>query len=105
MTDIILSHLISLELPHNLLIADKGQSITIIPRKFTNDDSSFNSTWLDIAGLPVVHDEKLISQIKEKGVTVLEEKMNKDISLSNDDFESISKELIEKFSNQFIINY
>ena len=101
MTDIILSLLISKEIPHNLLISDKGQTIYIFPRKFADNKVGYNSTWLDLSGLPLVHNENLLNEIKQKGVEVLEKRFDKEISIDSIEFDFINHEIIEKFKNQF----
>ena len=101
MTDIILSILISKEIPHNLLISDKGQTVYIFPRKFVDNKIGYNSTWLDLSGLPIVHNEDLLKEIKNKGVESLEKRLDKEIAIDNIDFDFINHEIIEKFQNQF----
>ncbi len=103
MTDIILSLLISKEIPHNLLISDKGQTVYIFPRKFADNKIGYNSTWLDLSGLPIVHNEDLLKEIKLKGLDALEKRFDKEISIDSIEFDFINHEIIEKFKNQFEI--
>jgi hypothetical protein len=100
----ILSILISKEIPHNIIITDKGLTTYIIPRKFYENKLGFNTTWLDIAGLPVVYDEKLLNEIKKGGVEVLENKLKKELSLEMSQLEEINNEIKQKFIQKFEIN-
>lgn len=100
----ILSILISKEIPHNIIITDKGLTTYIIPRKFYENKLGFNTTWLDIAGLPVVYDEKLLNEIKKGGVEVLEKKLKKELSLEMSQLEEINNEIKQKFIQKFEIN-
>jgi hypothetical protein len=103
MTDIFLSLLIGKELPYNLIIGDKGQSIYIIPRNFENKNLGFNSTWLDLAGLITIHSEVLNKQVTKEGYKVLTELLSTEVSIEESLFNELSKEIIVKFEKQFVI--
>jgi len=100
----ILSILISKEIPHNIIIADKGLTTFIIPRKFYENKLGFNTTWLDIAGLPMIYDEKLLNEVKKGGVEVLENKLREELSLDISQLEEINKEIKNRFVEKFVIS-
>jgi hypothetical protein len=53
---IIANELIEMNIPHNLLITDDGQSIYIFLRGFCSNNNL--CSWLDFAGVAVAFDEK-----------------------------------------------
>lgn len=104
-TDIILSFLISRELPHNVVFSVKGQKVIIIPRKFIEGNGlGFNSTWLDLSGMITIHSDKLLKEINLKGRKALDLLVQKEISIDKNLFAELSGEIVNKFKNQFIIN-
>ena len=101
-TDTFLSLLIDNEIPYNLIIGDKGTSIYIIPRKFLESKKpDFNSSWLDLAGFPVVTNEELIKKIEKEGDECLSKLINENISLDDGIFKELCKIIIHKFSNKY----
>lgn len=101
-TDSIISILIEKELPYNIIIGDKCTSVYIIPRKFgDNKKQGFNSSWLDLSGLPLINSKELISKLESEGDNYLNNLITKNISIENSLFESLSKTILDKFNKQY----
>jgi hypothetical protein len=61
-----LTHLIDSEIPHNLIFADKGRTIFIVPRRFASDSLPINTCWNDIAGLITCKDPLYYEEVKSE---------------------------------------
>eukprot|EP00331_Platyophrya_macrostoma_P021806 CAMPEP_0176455772 /NCGR_PEP_ID=MMETSP0127-20121128/30840_1 /TAXON_ID=938130 /ORGANISM="Platyophrya macrostoma, Strain WH" /LENGTH=383 /DNA_ID=CAMNT_0017845501 /DNA_START=16 /DNA_END=1167 /DNA_ORIENTATION=+ len=93
----IINFLIDLDIPHNMLIGDRGYSIYIIPRKFERMFKDFNihASWLEIAGLA-------ISRSKEGHQAMTAESFEKtlstEVSLEKAEFDAIRKKITSFFA-------
>jgi hypothetical protein len=98
----ILSRLIDSEVPHNLVISDRGRTIYVIPRKFDNTDLPFNTCWNDLAGMVTIKKEQEFEEFvgnEEKILNVLREH----VSLKEDDFKSLTESFLELLGSIYIL--
>lgn len=98
--DTILALLIEKEVPHNLLISNEGKTIYVIPRKFHQSELTINTCWNDICGLPSFKEEDKYTTFKE---TEYLEILHNNVSVAKEDFQQLTKEIIEKFASVYIL--
>jgi hypothetical protein len=96
--NIILSILVDMLTPHNLLIADKGQSFYIIPRKTSDQNLPINTCWNDLCGLITYKDQDAY----DEGTP--EKTISENISLDDGTYDQLTNSIIEKFDSIYIIN-
>lgn len=94
--DIVLNILLEMEIPHNLLISDEGQSIYIIPRNFSKKEHEINSCWNDICGLVTLKDE---NSFNTKTSADIDNFFTNEIALSGEKLKEIYSQIYEKFSS------
>ncbi len=100
--NLISSRLIDAEIPHNLIISDKGRTFYFIPRQFENQVLPINTCWNDLAGLVTVkqaEDYQDLDLNEEKILNILSE----NVSLREDDFESLTESFMKIMSSIYIM--
>jgi hypothetical protein len=101
-TNMFLTHLIDSEIPHNLIISDKGRSFYIIPRKFDNTSFPINTCWNDLAGLITIRDEEAL-----EGFSKSEEEINnflmKNVSLDEVEFKTFTEKITANIETIYVI--
>ncbi len=91
---IVVNELIELNVPHNVLISDNGETIYIMIRDFSNQGNLY--AWLEFAGVVVVHDEKDY-EIKEAEILAKKKSLSIDKATIN-----LLKSNIKKHLSKFI---
>lgn len=97
------TRLIESEIPHNLVIADKGRIIYIVPRKFDSQNLPINTCWNDLAGLVTVkHPEEFQDLVanEEKIMNIL----NEHVSLKEDDFSSLTESFLKFIGSIYVLD-
>lgn len=96
------SRLIDAEIPHNLIISDKGRTFYFIPRQFDNPYLQINTCWNDLAGLVTVKKSEDFHDLKlneEKILNILRE----NVSLKEDAFDSLTESFMKIMSSIYIM--
>jgi len=97
---IVLNYLIDLNIPHNLLVADEGMTIYIIPRKFDLliENVSFFTSFETLCGFLKCKTEAAYNNsTREK----IEKELRESVSVSDEDFKRFKEELIQKFDKEY----
>ena len=93
---VVLNYLIDKNIPHNLLLADDGMTIYIIPRKFDLliENVNFFTSYETLCGFI-----KCKSEIAYKNFKVddFKKRVTAGVSLKESEFDQIKADLIEKF--------
>ena len=99
--NIILTHLIDNETPHNIIITEKGRVAYIIPRQYENDESNLpiNTCWTDLSGLVSFSNLNDFEELSEEDIN----KYLKNISLESDQFAQLTEKLVNSFEKLYII--
>lgn len=100
--NLISSRLIDSEIPHNLVICEKGRMIYLIPRQFDNQELKINTCWNDLAGLVTVKgsdDYQNFFSNGEKVSNLFREK----ISLLEEDFYSFTESILKYLGSIYVM--
>lgn len=92
MANLILSKLIDVEVPHNIIITNQGTVFYIIPRKFEKKEHPINSCWNDLAGLVTCKSSEYYNEITEEKIN---EFFKTKISMEENDFNHLNKLLLD----------
>ena len=97
---IVLNHLIDLNIPHNILIADEGMTLYIIPRKFDLliENVSFFTSFETLCGFFKFKTEAAYTACTIDSIT---EQLGSSVSVGQADFERMKTELIDKFMKEY----
>jgi hypothetical protein len=90
---VVLNHLIDKNIPHNLLIADEGMTIYIIPRKFDLliEGVTFFTSFESLCGVVKCKTEAGYKGIKQDEVT---KRLQSAVSLKDSEFTALKKEIM-----------
>ena len=95
MANLILSNLIDVEIPHNILISDLGRAFYIFPRKFDIKEFPINTCWNDLAGFITFkakeHFEKYAES--EESLNELKNFISQNVSMDEKDFVSLTEKI------------
>lgn len=97
---VILNILIDNNIPHNLLIADQGETVYVIPRKFDLliNAINFSTEFNDLCGLVKCKDEKSFESLTE---AQYQKFLKKDVALNAETFDKVKSDLISKFTKEY----
>ena len=97
---IVLNYLIDMNIPHNILIADEGMTLYIIPRKFDLliENVSFFTSFETLCGFIKFKTEKAYTSSTNESIT---EQLKESVSVGEEDFERMKTELIDKFMKEY----
>lgn len=97
---VVLNYLIDKNIPHNILIADEGMTMYVIPRKFDLliDNVSFFTSFETLCGFIKCKTETQYKNIKSDD---FKKRVQQGVSLKENEFETIKRELIEKFMGEY----
>ena len=92
--------MIDLNIPHNLLVADEGMTIYIIPRKFDLliESVSFFTSFETLCGFL-----KCRTEVAYNAATTekIQKELRESVSVSGEDFSRFKTELIAKFEKEY----
>jgi hypothetical protein len=90
---VVLNHLIDKNIPHNLLIADEGMTIYIIPRKFDLliEGVTFFTSFESLCGVVKCKTEAGFKTIKQDE---LSKRLQSAVSLKDTEFTALKKEIM-----------
>ena len=100
LVNLILTKLIDKEIPHNIVITNQGRTFYLIPRNFEKKEHKLNTCWNDLAGLITCKEQKTFDEIKEEEIDKF---FKNEISLDNNTFQNLTKDIISQISSVFEI--
>lgn len=97
---IVLNYLIDMNIPHNILVADEGMTLYIIPRKFDLliENVSFFTSFETLCGFIKCKTETAYQQYTYQDIKL---NMQQHVSLSLEDFDRMKEELVDKFMKEY----
>ena len=97
---IVLNYLIELNIPHNILIADEGMTIYIIPRKFDLliEGVSFFTSFESLCGFIKC---KTQDSFNSMDYNEINQHLRESVSVLDTDFEKMKNDLVEKFMKEY----
>jgi hypothetical protein len=92
--------LLEKDIAHNLIFSDKGRTIYIIPRQHESvqNQKNLKCGFFEIGGLAICRNKEFYDNITAQ---TFEEALKKEVSLSDQEFESLKKEIIGLFEKNF----
>lgn len=99
-TGVLLNHLIDKNIPHNLLIADDGMTIYVIPRKFDLliEGINFSTSFESLCGLVKCKNETGFKQAKHDDLC---KRLASGVSLKEGEFQELKREIVQKFLTEY----
>ena len=97
---VVLNHLIDKNIPHNLLIADEGMTIYVIPRKFDLliEGVNFFTSWESLCGVVKCKNEVGFKGVKQDELC---KRLSGAVSLKETEFAQLKTELVQKFLTEY----
>jgi hypothetical protein len=97
---IILNYLIDNNIPHNILVADEGMTLYIIPRKFDLliENVSFFTSFETLCGFVKFKTQDAYDKVD---IATLNQQLKDFVSLTDVDFDRMKQELVEKFLKEY----
>lgn len=97
---VVFNYLIDKNIPHNVLIADEGMTMYIIPRKFDLliENVNFFTSFETLCGFVKCKVETAYKGMKFEEFS---KRVSAGVSLKENEFETIKQELIEKFLTEY----
>lgn len=97
---VVFNYLIDKNIPHNLLIADEGMTMYIIPRKFDLliENVNFFTSFETLCGLVKC---KVETSYKNLRYEEFDKRLQAGVSLKDTEFATIKQDLIEKFLSEY----
>lgn len=97
---VVLNHLIDRNIPHNILIADDGMTLYIIPRKFDLliEGVTFFTSFESLCGVIKCKTESGYKTIKQDDIC---KRLSTSVSLKDSEFATLKSELVEKFLSEY----
>jgi hypothetical protein len=99
-TGVVLNHLIDRNIPHNLLVADEGMTIYVIPRKFDLliEGVTFSTAFESLCGYVKCKSEAGYKAMRQDDVA---KRLQAAVSLKEAEFATLKNELIAKFLTEY----
>jgi hypothetical protein len=97
---IVLNYLIDLNIPHNLLVADEGMTVYIIPRKFDLliENVTMFTSFETLCGFLKCKTEVAYNAATPEKI---QKELRESVSVTDEDFARFKTELIEKFDKEY----
>lgn len=104
MVNIIVSDLIDLSIPHNIIISECGNAFYIIPRNFNEVKSplEYNTNWLDLSGIITAKTENFFNNAENR-INEFHDCVNAKLTLKDESFKEINQKIINKLQNTYKI--
>jgi len=99
---VVINHMIETNMPHNILIADEGMTMYIMPRKFDlllDESVNFYTSFESLSGFAKYKTEAAYEQAQSGNP--LAETLAAHVSLDTDEWENFKGQLMEKFSQEY----
>ena len=97
---VVLNHLIEANIPHNILVADEGMTMYIIPRQFDMliENVQFFTSFESLCGFVKFKTEQAYQDSTWAEVS---ESLKTQVSMSQPDFDNIKNALVDKFLSEY----
>lgn len=97
---VVLNQLIEANIPHNILVADEGMTLYIIPRKFDMliENVQFFTSFESLCGFVKF---KTSQAYETMGWTEVAEALRNQVSMSQSEFDSLKNNLVDKFLGEY----
>jgi len=97
---VVLNHLIEANIPHNILVADEGMTLYIIPRKFDMliENVQFFTSFESLCGFVKFKSEQAY---QTSNWTDVAESMASNVSMSVAEFTSLKETIVTKFMTEY----
>ena len=98
---VVLNYMIDQNIPHNILVADEGMTLYIIPRKFDMliEGVQFFTSFESLCGFVKFKTE---AGFNDTSLALVNEQLASQVSYSQDDFEQLKETLVQKFDNSYV---
>ncbi len=103
--NMIISHLIDMSIPHNIIISEGGKVFYILPRNFNENKSNleFNTNWLDLSGMLTAKSKEFFDNAESK-INQFFEFVSTQLTLSDASYLEINDNLLKKFQSLYKVN-
>lgn len=97
---VVVNYLIDQNMPHNMLIADEGMTVFLIPRKFDMliENVSFFTSFETLCGFIKFKNEQAYGNATWSSV---DQQLKENVSLSDDEFTQLKEALVAKFLSEY----
>lgn len=97
---VVLNHLIEANIPHNILVADEGMTMYIIPRQFDMliENVQFFTSFESLCGFVKFKTEQAYQSSTWAEVS---EALKTQVSMPQSDFDNLKKALVAKFLSEY----
>ncbi len=97
---VLLNLLIDSNIPHNLMIADKGEWVFLIPRKFDMliNAANFSTEYTDVCGLVKCKNESTFDSVS---YDLYDKFLRKEVAIDTETFNKIKTDLVTKFEKEY----
>ena len=99
-TGVVINHLIDANIPHNMLVADEGMTVYLIPRKFDMliENVQFFTSFESLCGMIKYKNE---IAFKTSSAALVSEQLATQVSYSRDEFRQLKQSLVSKFMSEY----
>ena len=99
-TGVVVNHLIDANIPHNMLIADEGMTVYLIPRKFDLliEGVQFFTSFESLCGMIKFKSEQAF---KNANALSIADQLAKEVSYTPEKFNALKQDLIKKFMTEY----
>ena len=103
--NMIVSHLIDMSVPHNIIISEGGKTFYILPRNFNENKSNleFNTNWLDLSGMLTAKSQEFFDNAESK-INLFFEFVSSQLTLNDASYLEINENLLKKFQSLYKVN-
>jgi hypothetical protein len=105
--NMIVSYLIDMSIPHNILISEGGKVFYILPRNFNEIKSKnldFNTNWIDLCGVITAKSQEFFDNAENK-ISEFYEYVANHLSLTDLSYNEINDNFFKKFQNLYKVNF
>ena len=97
---VLLNLMIDSNIPHNLMIADKGERVFLIPRKFDMliNAANFSTEYTDVCGLVKCKNESTFGSVS---YDLFDKFLRKEVAIDTETFNKIKTDLVAKFEKEY----
>ena len=103
--NMIISHLIDMSIPHNIIITEGGKVFYILPRNFNENKSNleFNTNWLDLSGMLTTKTQDFFDNAESK-INQFFEFIANHLTLNDASYLEINENLLKKLESLYKVN-
>jgi len=103
--NLIVSHLIDMSIPHNIIISEGGKVFYILPRNFNENKSNleFNTNWLDLSGMITAKSLEFYTNAEYKLID-FHDFVSNNLTLNENSFREINEHIYKKLLTIYKMN-